>query len=228
MERQPKVLIILTSHGKLGATDEPTGFWFEELAAPYYEFLAAGMTVDIASPAGGEPPADPRSTADPPPIVKRFMDDPEAMRKLRSTVRLSSIVEPYDIHFVAGGHGVMWDLAIDATAAKLLGSAADAGRIIAAVCHGPAALVQVKLANGTPMVQGRRVTGFSNEEEQAVHLADTVPFLLETRLKELGATYERGAIWAPFAVRDGWLVTGQNPHSSAATAREAIAAWSPG
>lgn len=226
MERKPRVLIIVTSHGTLGVTNRPTGLWFEELAAPYYEFLSAGMTVDLASPAGGEPPVDPESTGDPPSVVRRFTRDAEAMRTLRNTLRLAAIEKRYDVYFVAGGHGPMWDLAHDETVAKMLGHAADTGKIVAAVCHGPAALLHAKLANGTLLVRGRRLTGFTNKEEQAVHRINVVPFLLETRLKDLGATFERAEPWVPFVVRDRLLVTGQNPQSAAATARAAIAAWS--
>jgi putative intracellular protease/amidase len=224
MPKSRDVLIILTSHGALGASGKPTGFWLEELAAPYYELLAGGASVSLASPAGGRPPADPASAADPSPVVARFLADPEAMRKLNETTPLGRVGLEHDAYFVAGGHGAMWDLAVDPTLARLLGRAADAGKIISAVCHGPAALVAVKLANGAPLVRGRRVAAFSNEEEKAVHLDTVVPFALQTRLEELGARYERGPMWSSFAVRDGHLVTGQNPQSSVAVAREILAA----
>jgi putative intracellular protease/amidase len=219
-----RILIIVTSHAQLGSTGRRTGFWFEELAAPYYELIDGGASVDIASPAGGLPPADPASEQDPPATVRRFRDDAAAMAKLSHTLRLDAVTPAYDGYFVAGGHGVMWDLASDATLARLLGAAAAAGKVIAAVCHGPAALVQVQLGDGKPLVAGRRVAAFSNEEERAVHLDNEVPFALEDRLKQLGARYERGPMWSSFAVRDGALVTGQNPQSSVAVARELLAA----
>jgi putative intracellular protease/amidase len=220
-----RIVIVLTSHGTLGSSGKKTGFWFEELAAPYYEFIDAGAHVDLASPQGGRPPADPGSMTNPPAIVKRFLDDPAAVDKLNATRRLTAIYpSDYDAVFVAGGHGVMWDLADDPRAAAFLGEAAQGGKIVAAVCHGPAALVPVKLKNGDSIVKGRRVAAFSNEEEAAVHLTDTVPFALETRLRELGGKYERGPNWSSFVVRDGNLVTGQNPQSSAQTAREVLTA----
>jgi putative intracellular protease/amidase len=219
-----KVLIIVTSHAQLGGTGRRTGFWFEELAAPYYELVDGGASVDIASPAGGLPPADPASEQDPPETVRRFRADAAAMAKLSHTLRLDAVAPTYDAYFVAGGHGVMWDLASDATLARLLGDAAAAGKVIAAVCHGPAALVEVKLRDGTPLVAGRRVAAFSNEEERAVQLDSAVPFALEDRLKQLGARYERGPMWSSFAVRDGALVTGQNPQSSVAVARALLGA----
>lgn len=219
-----RILVILTSHAELGTSGKPTGFWFEELAAPYYEFVAAGAEVDLASPAGGRAPADPASEVDPPAVVARFLADADAMRKLDHTIPLAEVSGGYDAYFVAGGHGVMWDLATDRAAARLLGDAADAGKIVAAVCHGPAALVSVKLGTGASIVDGRRVTGFSNEEEKAAHLDDTVPFALETRLRDLGGAYECAPSFTPFALRDGNLVTGQNPQSSTSAAREVLAA----
>jgi putative intracellular protease/amidase len=219
------VLMILTSHATLGAASgKPTGFWFEELAAPYYELIAAGVEVDLASPRGGRPPVDPASQAQPSDAVKRFLGDAKAMEKLAHTMPLASAGNHYDAYFVAGGHGVMWDLAGDPALARLLGRAANAGKVVAAVCHGPAALVGVKRADGEPLVRGRRVAGFSNEEEKAAHLDAVVPFALQTRLEDLGARYQHGPMWGAFAVRDGNLVTGQNPQSSVAVAREVLTA----
>jgi putative intracellular protease/amidase len=159
--------------------------------------------------------------------VRRFLADQDAMARLASTKRLADVTERYDAYFVVGGHGVMWDLATSAEVASLLGRAHDTGKVVAAVCHGPAALVGVRDANGQPIVAGRRVAGFSNEEEEAVGLTSVVPFALETRLRELGGRYERGPKWGSFAVRDGNLVTGQNPQSSADVARETLAALRP-
>lgn len=224
MSDPKSVLMIVTSHARLGETDKPTGFWLEELAAPYAVFRDAGLRIDLASPAGGRPPADPKSETSDAEPVRRFLGDPEAMAQLASTRRLADVAEGYDAYFVVGGHGVMWDLATSPEAAALLGRAHDAGKVVAAVCHGPAALVGVRDAQGQPIVSGRRVAAFSNEEEDAVGLTGVVPFQLETRLRELGARYERGPKWSAFAVRDGKLVTGQNPQSSAETAREVLAA----
>lgn len=214
------VVLIVTSHAKLGTTGEPTGFWLEELAAPYYELVDAGFRVTIASPLGGRPPADPKSEKSDAPAVKRFVADEAAQAKLAATMALESLdASAFDAWFVVGGHGVMWDLADSEKLATLLGRAHDGGKVVAAVCHGPAALVRVRDASGAPIVRGRRVTGFSNEEEDAVGLTGIVPFALETKLRELGGAYERGPKWGAFAVRDGRLITGQNPASSTAAAR---------
>ena len=224
MSEAKRVLMIVTSHARLGDSDTPTGFWLEELAAPYAVFRDAGVAIDIASPSGGRPPADPKSEKSDAEPVRRFREDREAMAKLESTLKLADVTERYDAYFIVGGHGVMWDLAQSPHVASLLGPAYDAGKVVAAVCHGPAALVGVRDAKGEPIVRGRRVAGFSNEEEDAVGLTSVVPFPLETRLRELGGQYERGPKWAPFAVRDRNLVTGQNPQSSADTAREVLTA----
>ncbi|MGK4007211.1 type 1 glutamine amidotransferase domain-containing protein [Sorangium sp. So ce1036] len=219
-----RILMIVTSHERLGETGQQTGFWLEELAAPYRAFVEAGADVDIASPEGGRPPADPKSASDPSEAVQWFLADERAQARLASTLRLDAVSADHDAYFVVGGHGVMWDLASDAAAARLLGGAFDRGKVVAAVCHGPGALVGVRLASGEPLVKGRRVSAFSDEEEQAVGLAGVVPFALESRLRALGGRYERGPMWKPFAVRDGRLVTGQNPASSALVAQETLAA----
>jgi putative intracellular protease/amidase len=219
-----KIAIIVTSHAKLGGTARPTGFWLEELAVPYYELRAAGAIVDIASPAGGSPPVDPASRENPSPGVRRFLADREACDQLEHSLRVRDLTDSYDGYFVAGGHGVMWDLAEDASCAALLSKAIQTGKIVAAVCHGPAALVQAKLADGRSIVAGKRVAAFSNEEEQAVGLTNVVPFALESRLRELGARYERGPNWSSFVIRDGNLITGQNPQSSERTAQEMLLA----
>ena len=221
-----RILMIVTSHDRLGNTEKKTGFWLEELAAPYRVFAEAGAHVDIASPKGGKPPADPGSAEQPTEDVRWFLANDAATKKLESTLRLSDIAGGYDAYFVVGGHGVMWDLASEPHLGQLLGTAFDKGHVVAAVCHGPGALVNVRTGDGQPLVKGRRVAAFSNEEEQAVKLDTVVPFPLETRLRELGGRYERGPIWSSFAVSDGKLVTGQNPQSSALVARETLAALS--
>ena len=219
-----RILIIVTSHAELGSTGKKTGFWLEELAVPYRELTRAGAHVDIASPLGGKPPVDPSSANNPAGEVAAFLADADATRKLDSTQRLDQVTEKYDAVFVAGGHGAVFDLASSPVVADVLSRTYASGGVVAAVCHGPGALVNARKPDGSPLVAGHRVTGFSNEEEQAVGLTEVVPFLLESRLIELGGRYEHAGQWQPFAVRDGQLVTGQNPASSGVTARETLAA----
>jgi putative intracellular protease/amidase len=224
MSTPKRILMIVTSHEKLGSTETKTGFWLEELAAPYLEFVRRGATVDVASPAGGRPPADPKSESNPTPAVRTFLDDPSATAKLAASLKLSEVTSDYDAYFVVGGHGVMWDLASDPALAKLLAQAYERGRVVAAVCHGPAALVNVRLSSGRYLVADQRVSGFTNAEESAVGLDKIVPFALESALKDRGAKFESGAIWSSFAVRDGNLVTGQNPASSVVVAQRVLEA----
>ncbi len=220
----PKILMIVTSHEKLGETGKPTGLWLEELALPYIVLTESGAHVDIASPKGGRPPIDPGSESDPNEQISKFLADQEAQAKMANTLPIDSITEPYDAVFVVGGHGVMWDLSTSEGVARLLRDTFERSGVVAAVCHGPGALVPVTLSSGKPLVSGRRVAGFSNEEESAVGLEEVVPFSLQDRLTELGGRYESGPMWQPFAVRDDRLVTGQNPASSAAVARETLRA----
>ncbi|WP_342380426.1 type 1 glutamine amidotransferase domain-containing protein [Myxococcus stipitatus] len=217
-----KVLLIVTSHSQFGDTGEKTGFWLEELAAPYAQFVQAGAQVDIASPRGGTPPVDPRSEKEASPATKAFLADAQAKRKLANTLTLAQVKDTYDAYFVVGGHGVMWDLAKHEPTHQLLSSGYARGAVVAAVCHGPAALVGVKGPDGKPLVAGKRVAAFSNAEEKAAKFDAIVPFALETRLREQGARYESGPLWGSFTVSDGRLVTGQNPASSADTAREVL------
>lgn len=219
-----KVLIVVTSHDQLGNTGEKTGFWLEELAVPYYVFRDAGYTVDLASPKGGKAPVDPKS-AEGGGAVARFLSDNEAKAKIDATRPLAD-TDPtrYDAVFLAGGHGTMWDLPGNAALDRILGAAHDRGAVIAAVCHGPAGLVTAKGKDGRSILAGKKVTGFSNQEEEAVKLTGVVPFALETRLTELAAGYSAGPMWKPYAVRDGKLVTGQNPASSARTAELVVEA----
>ena len=219
-----RILIIVTSHAELGSTGTKTGFWLEELAVPYRELTRAGAQVDIASPLGGKPPADPSSMSNPKGEVAEFLADAEAMRKLDDTLRLDQVTGKYDAVFVAGGHGAVFDLASSPVVADVLSRTYASGGVVAAVCHGPGALVNARKSDGSPLVAGHRVTGFSNEEEQAVGLTEVVPFLLESKLVELGGRYEHADKWQSFAVRDGLLVTGQNPASSRAAAQETLAA----
>ncbi|WP_405405835.1 type 1 glutamine amidotransferase domain-containing protein [Paracoccus sp. Ld10] len=223
----PKALFILTSHDKLGDTGKPTGFYWEELAAPYWILSDAGWQIELASIQGGKPPADPSSaegdavTDD----VRRLLADDAIMNKLENTTKVDDVeVSGCDIVYLPGGHGTMWDLPASKALGDLLGAAFDKGAVVGAVCHGPAGLLSAKLSSGNPLVHGRRVAGFTNSEEDAVGLSDVVPFLLEDELKARGGKHQKGPDWQPFAVADGKLVTGQNPASSAEVARLMLAA----
>jgi putative intracellular protease/amidase len=221
-----KILMVLTSHDELGDTGKKTGFWLEEFAAPYYAFKDAGAEIVLASPAGGQPPLDPKS--DQPDsqteATHRFKADPEAQKALASTVKLDTVkAEDFDTVFYPGGHGPLWDLAELRVSIQLIESFERAGKPIGFVCHAPGALRHVKAADGSPLVRGRRVTGFTNSEEAAVELTDVVPFLVEDEFKKLGATYEKGADWGSFVVVDGKMVTGQNPASSEEAAKALLA-----
>jgi len=220
-----KVLIVLTSHDQLGNTGRKTGFWLEELAAPYYVFRQAEADITLASPKGGPPPLDPKSNQ--PEFqtdnTRRFEKDAAAMRALANTVRLSEInYKDFDAVFFPGGHGPLWDLTNDRNAHALIENMLAASKPVALVCHAPGILTKVKAPNGDPIAKGRTVTGFTNSEEADVHLVEVVPYLLEDELKKQGATFSMKANWAVFAVQDGLLVTGQNPPSSNATARKLL------
>jgi putative intracellular protease/amidase len=216
-----KILMVLTSHDQLGNTGRKTGFWLEEFAAPYFVFKDAGVDVTLASPKGGQPPIDPKSDLpeNQTPAMARFKKDPAAQRALTNTVKLADIkAEDYDTVFYSGGHGPMWDLAEDPVSITLLESFYNSGKPIALVCHAPGVLRHVKY-KGAPLVKGKRVTGFTNGEEQEVQLTHVVPFLVEDELLRLGAVFEKMANWQAFAITDGHLITGQNPASSTAGAQ---------
>lgn len=222
-----KVLMVLTSHDTLGDTGKKTGFWLEELAAPYYVFKDAGAEITLASPKGGQPPLDPKS--DEPgsqtEATNRFKADIAALRQLAQTVRLDSVDQKdFDTVFYPGGHGPMWDLAEDPNSIKLIESFIAAGKTIALVCHAPGVLHRVKNPDGTPFVNGRYVTGFTNSEEDAVGLTKVVPFLVEDELVSLGAVFSKVKDWGVHSVVDGRLITGQNPASSADAAEALVAA----
>jgi len=220
------ILIVLTSHDTLGSTGRKTGFWLEELAAPYYALKEAGARLVLASPQGGQPPLDPKSNepAFQTEQTRRFEADAAATAELANTVRLDSVShDDFDAVFYPGGHGPLWDLAENAHSIALIESFVAAGKPVALVCHAPGVLRHVKNADGTPLVQGRKVTGFANSEEAAVELTDIVPFLVEDELKAKGAKYSRGDDWAPYVVVDGLLITGQNPASSEAAANALLA-----
>ncbi len=211
------ILMVLTSHDRLGDTGKQTGLWLEEFATPYYIFRDEGVKVVLASPKGGKPPIDPRSeepqaqTAS----TKRFSSDKEAQEAFAHTVQLSTISPiDYGAVFYPGGHGPLWDLAEDAHSIKIIETFFAAGKPVGAVCHGPAAFRHTKSPDGTPLVKGKSVTGFSNSEEAAVGFVEVVPFLVEDMLKESGGNYSKGDDWQPFVLVDDKLVTGQNPRSS--------------
>lgn len=216
-----KVLMVLTSHSELGNTGRKTGFWLEELAAPYYTFKDAGVEVLLASPKGGQPPLDPKSNepANQTEQTHRFEADAAATAQLANTVRLDNINQAdFDTVFYPGGHGPLWDLAEDKVSIALIESFIAANKPVALVCHAPGVLRHVQTTNGRPLVEGKKVTGFTNSEEAAVELTDIVPFLVEDELKAKGGLYSKGDDWASYVVRDGLLITGQNPGSSSAAA----------
>lgn len=215
------ILMILTSHDKLGDTGDKTGFWLEEFAAPYYVLKDAGAEVTLATPKGGQPPIDPKSDTDDAQTdaTKRFKSDETAQAALASTKTLDGITaEGFDAIFYCGGHGPLWDLAEDANSIRLIEDFAKRDLPIGAVCHAPAVFKHPKLAD-QPLVKGKKVTGFTNSEEDAVGLTDVVPFLVEDMLVANGGTFVRGDDWASFVTTDGKLVTGQNPASSEAAAK---------
>ena len=216
-----KVLMVLTSHDTLGNTGRKTGFWLEELAAPYYAFKDAGVEIVLASPAGGQPPLDPKSNEPSfqTEMTHRFEADAAATAQLAATVRLDTVDQAdFDTVFYPGGHGPLWDLAEDRHSIALIEAFIAANKPVALVCHAPGVLRHVKAADGRPLVEGKKVSGFTNTEEEGVGLTEVVPFLVEDELRKLGGDYSKGPDWASYVVRDGLLITGQNPGSSAAAA----------
>ena len=219
------ILMVLTSHDRLGDTGKKTGFWLEEFAAPYYAFLDAGANVTLTSPAGGQPPLDPSSDTEDTQTkdTKRFKDDKEAQEHLANTKKLADMkVEDFDSVFYPGGHGPLWDLAVDKNSIELIENFVKQDKPVAFVCHAPGALKNVKV-DGEYLVKGKTVTGFTNSEEDAVGLTDVVPFLVEDVLKANGGNYEKAADWESFVVEDGLLITGQNPASSEEAATRLVA-----
>ena len=216
-----KIVMVLTSHDQLGNTGRKTGFWLEEFAAPYFVFRDAGVQLTLASPKGGQPPIDPKSDLpeNQTDAMARFKKDPTAQKALSQTIKLADVKsEDYDTIFYVGGHGPMWDLADNPVSIALIESFYNSGKPVAAVCHSPGVLRKVTY-KGEPLVKGKRVTGFTNGEEEAVGLTHVVPFLVEDELLRLGAVFEKKANWQPFSIVDGRLVTGQNPASSTSTAQ---------
>ena len=217
MSDNKNILMIVTSHDQIDA-EHPTGLWFEEFAVPYQLFREKGYVVTVASPKGGQTPIDPRSLPD----AEQAEAQAEALQALKETQALGSVnVENYDAVFFPGGHGTMYDLP-SPEIGRIVSQFADAEKVVAAVCHGPAALVEAKNSDGTPLVQGRKVTGFTNAEEQAVELDKLMPFLLESRLRELGAEFDAASNWSDHVIVDGKLITGQNPQSSGSAAKAII------
>lgn len=221
-----KILFVLTSHSELGNTGEKTGFWIEEFASPYYYLVDKGVDVVLASPDGGQPPIDP--TSDKPEnqteSTKRFKADKELQEKLSKTHKLSEVsADDYDAVFYPGGHGPLWDLAESEVSSQLIEDFYTSGKPVSFVCHAPAALKNVKNADGEPLVKGKKVTGFTNSEEELVKLTDVVPFLVEDMLKEKGAIYSKAGDFEEYALEDGLLITGQNPASSEKVAEMLLA-----
>lgn len=216
-----KILMVLTSHDQLGNTGKKTGFWLEEFAAPYYRFLDAGANVILASPKGGQPPLDPKSNE--PDFqtdqTRRFEGDPSAQQALATTVRLDSVsADDYYTVFYPGGHGPLWDLAENQDSTHLIETTLRSGKPVALVCHAPGVLRHARNADGSPLVSGRKVAGFTNSEEEVMQLTNVVPFLVEDELKKLGGLYSKTDDFASYVVEDGLLITGQNPASSASVA----------
>lgn len=221
-----KVLTILTSHSELGNTGKKTGFWIEEFAAPYYVFKDAGAEITLASPKGGQPPIDPKSEAPDAQTeaTKRFNSDKDLQQLLATTTKLADVrADSFDAVFYPGGHGPLWDLYETPESVKIIGQFWRSGKPVAAVCHAPAVLLNVKDENGEPLIKGKKVTGFTNTEEEAVGLTQVVPYLLEDELKSRGGHFSRGSDWASYVVKDGKLITGQNPASSEEAAKELLA-----
>ena len=220
-----RILMVLTSHDKLGNTGHKTGFWLEEFASPYYVFRDANADITLASPEGGQPPLDPKSDeADfQTDATRRFKEDADAQAALANTQKLADVSpENFDAVFYPGGHGPLWDLAEDNNSIALIESMYSSGKPVAAVCHAPAVLKNAKASDGSPLVNGKSVTGFSNSEEDAVQLTEVVPFLLEDELKGKGGNYSKGDDWHPYTITDGNLITGQNPASSELAAKAVL------
>lgn len=219
------ILMVLTSHNRLGATGEKTGFWLEEFAAPFYVFEDAGCQITLASPCGGQPPLDPKSelTDFQTDATRRFNSDPRAQKQLANTLPLAQVnTDDFDAIFYPGGHGPLWDLTSSPYSIELIERFISQNKPVATVCHAPAVLLNAKDSQGEALIKNHAVTGFSNSEEDAVGLSQVVPFMLEDALKSRGACYVRAEDWAENCCIDGLLITGQNPQSSAATAQALV------
>ncbi len=224
MHMNSKILIVATSHDQIGSTQQQTGLWFEELTTPFYVFKSCSFKVDIASIKGGRIPIDPKSYLESdtlPNSVESFIKDKTNMSLIENSLCISDIKsDDYDALFLPGGHGVMWDFSYSETLVQLILSFHSQNKVIGAVCHGPAAFVHVMDVDGKPIIKNKNMTGFTNEEEKIVQLEQEVPFLLESKLRELGANFIKSDLFEPNVITDGWLVTGQNPASSEQTAKK--------
>jgi putative intracellular protease/amidase len=225
VNKMKKVLFVLTSHEELGNTGEKTGFWIEEFASPYYKLIDNNVEVILSSPKGGQPPIDPKSASldFQTPATVRFNNDKKTQEKLSKTIKLEIVNETdYDAVFYPGGHGPLWDLAEDKNSIALIEAFYKKNKPVGAVCHAPAIFKNTKNIDGTPLVKGKKVTGFTNTEEEAVKLTNIVPFLVEDMLKKNGGIYSKIGDWQPYAVEDGFLITGQNPASSELVAEKLL------
>jgi putative intracellular protease/amidase len=217
-----RILMAVTSHDKKGSTGQATGAYVPEMAHPLAVFKAAGYQVDLVSTRGGQVPLDGVDRQDP--VVAAFLDDPELQRQLRESPASTGVdASRYDAIFFAGGHGAMWDFPDAKGFTDAAARIYDAGGVVGAVCHGPAALVSVRLANGKLLIDGKRVSAFTNSEEKAVKLDQVVPFLLQSRLEQLGAQHQAAPNWQEKVVTSERLVTGQNPASAAGVAKAMVA-----
>lgn len=220
MTHNKKVLIVVTSHNRMGDTGKPTGYYLPEVTHPYFELSEAGLTIDIASPKGGKAPLDENSRDLSDPQNRKFLEDKNLVSKIENTIPLSEIdPKNYQAVLYAGGHGTMWDFPNTSDIDRISAGIYESGGIVAAVCHGPAALVNTKLSNGKYLVAGKKVSAFSNAEEEAAGLTKVMPFLLESKLKERGALYEKAGLWQEHISVDQRLVTGQNPASAGAVGK---------
>ena len=222
-ENSPKILLVLTSHSELGDTGKKTGFWLPELTHPYYEFKKAGYLIDVASIQGGIAPVDPKSLEEPDYANQRFLQDAELMAKVFTTLPVSKI-DPtaYQAVVFAGGSGPMWDFPNNEHVNRVAAAIYENKGIVSAICHGPAALVDIKLSNGNYLISGKKVAAFTNEEEAELKLTHVIPFLLQDKLIERGAKHIHGKPWKENVVVDGRLITGQNPASATKVAKKII------
>ena len=217
----PRVLFVITSHGQKGDTGQPTGYYLPEVAHPWAILTDLGYTIDFVSPQGGKSPVDGYNLTDP--VNARFVADATAQQKINNSLTPARVnPNDYAAIYYAGGHGTMWDFPDNAELARIAGRIYDRGGLVGAVCHGPAGLVNIRLANGELLVKGKVVSAFTDEEEAAVKLDHVVPFLLESRLKALGAIHRKSPNFQPHVEVSERLVTGQNP-ASAAGVGEAMA-----
>lgn len=215
LSKMKKVLFVVTSHDKKGDTGEPTGYYLGEVSHPWEVLHNAGYEIDFVSPQGGKAPVDDLNLEDP--INKKFWENKKYRSKIEATMKPSEVkADDYDAIFYAGGHGAMWDFADNTALADLASEIYENNGVVSAVCHGPAGLVNIKLSNGKYLVDGKKINAFTNEEEAEVKLENIVPFMLETKLIERGAKFEKSGLWQEHVIADQRVVTGQNPQSAKA------------